>query len=50
MEQNAQERQTNLAVASLGNAQVSDAARASTLQKLGGFGLDIFKTIITNKL
>ena len=45
--QNAQERQTNLAVASLGNEQVSDAARASTLQKLGGFGLDLFKTILT---
>ena len=45
--QNAQERQTNLSIAALGNEQVSDAARASTLQKLGGFGLDLFKTILT---
>ena len=48
--QNAQERQTNLAIAALGNEAVSDAARASTLSTLGGFGLDIFKTIITSKL
>ena len=45
--QNSQERQTNLAIAALGNEQVTDAARASTLQTLGGFGLDIFKTILT---
>jgi hypothetical protein len=48
--QNAQERQTNLAIAALGNEAVSDASRASTLSTLGGFGLDIFKTIITRNV
>ena len=41
--QNAQERQTNLAIAALGNEAVNDAGRANTLKTLGGFAVDIWK-------
>ena len=41
--QNAQERQTNLAIAALGNEAVNDAGRANTLKTLGGFAIDIWK-------
>ena len=47
--QNAQERQTNLAIAALGNEAASDQGRADILKTLGGFGLDIWKTIEANK-
>jgi len=41
--QNAEERQTNLAIAALGNEAVNDAGRANTLKTLGGFAIDIWK-------
>jgi hypothetical protein len=43
--QNAEERQTNLAIAALGNEAASDQARADTLSTLGGFALDIWSKI-----
>ena len=47
--QNAQERQTNLAIAALGNEAASDSSRADVLRTLGGYGIDIWKTINANK-
>ena len=43
--QNAQERQTNLAIAALGNEAAADQGRADILKTLGGYGIDIWKTI-----
>ena len=43
--QNAQERQTNLAIAALGNEAAENAGRADILKTLGGYGIDIWKTI-----
>ena len=40
--QNAQERQTNLAIAALGNEAASDQGRADILKTLGGFAMDIW--------
>jgi len=45
--QNAEERQTNLAIAALGNEAADDAGKASILKTLGGYGIDIWKTIRT---
>ena len=43
--QNSEERQTNLAIAALGNEAAADQGRANTLKTLGGFALDIWKRI-----
>jgi len=43
--QSAEERQTNLAIAALGNEAASDAGRADTLKTLGGFAVDIWDRI-----
>ena len=43
--QSEQERQTNLAIAAIGNEAASDAGRASTLKTLGGFAIDIWDRI-----
>jgi hypothetical protein len=43
--QNAQERQTNLAIAALGNEAASDQGRADILKTLGGFAMDIWSRI-----
>ena len=43
--QNAEERQTNLAIAALGNEAADSQGRAETLKTLGGFGIDIWKEI-----
>jgi len=43
--QNSQERQTNLAIAALGNEAASDQGRAETLKTLGGFAIDIWTNI-----
>jgi len=45
--QNAREQKTKLAVAALGNEAADNAGRASTLKTLGGYALDIWKTIRT---
>ena len=47
--QSEQERQTNLAIAALGNEAASDAGRASTLKTLGGFAIDIWDRIDKNE-
>ena len=41
--QNAEQRQTNLAMAALGNEAASDQGRANILKTLGGFAIDIWK-------
>ena len=42
--QNAEERQTNLAIAALGNEAADDVKEElNTLKTLGGFGIDIWK-------
>jgi len=46
--QNAQERQTNLAIAALGNEAAENSGRADILKTLGGYGIDIWKTIKEN--
>jgi hypothetical protein len=43
--QNAQERQTNLAIAALGNEAAADQGRADVLKTLGGFAIDIWNKI-----
>jgi hypothetical protein len=43
--QNAQERQTNLAIAALGNEAAADQGRADILKTLGGFAIDIWNKI-----
>ena len=43
--QNAQERQTNLAIAALGNEAASDQGKADILKTLGGYAIDIWKTM-----
>jgi len=43
--QNAEERQTNITIAALGNEAALDANKTSQLKTLGGFGIDIWKTI-----
>ena len=45
--QSAEERQTNLAIAALGNEAASDSGRADTLKTLGGFAIDIWDKIKT---
>ena len=47
--QSAEERQTNLAIAALGNEAASDAGRAKTLETLGGFALNIWDRIDTKE-
>ena len=47
--QNAQERQTNLAIAALGNEAASDQGRADILKTLGGFAMDIWSKMPSNK-
>ena len=46
--QNAQERQTNLAIAALGNEAAADQGRADTLKTLGGFAIDIWSKLPSN--
>ena len=43
--QNAEERQTNIAIAALGNEAAESQGRADTLKTLGGFALDIWDRI-----
>jgi hypothetical protein len=43
--QNAQERQTNLAIAALGNEAASDQGKAEVLKTLGGFALEVWSKI-----
>jgi hypothetical protein len=43
--QNAEERQTNLAIAALGNEAASDQGKADILKTLGGYAIDIWKNI-----
>jgi hypothetical protein len=47
--QNQDERQTNITIAALGNEAALDSNKISQLKNLGGFGLDIWKTIEANK-
>jgi hypothetical protein len=47
--QNMEERQTNITIAALGNEAALDSNKISQLKNLGGFGLDIWKTISENK-
>jgi hypothetical protein len=47
--QNAQERQTNLAIAALGNEAASDQGRADILKTLGGFAMDVWAKFPSNK-